>query len=173
MSTLTRMTRTWPMLSALGGGLVLLAISAGSDALGVGLVVGALGAASLVWSGLSLRAGRMLLPGVVLGVSLGVLLGAGVLAFSGAAAASGIAGLPLVVAAVFALGTAVGGAIATRTRTRRGGAPARQVSVIGLALGAMLVAGLATPALAATEAGDLAVPHGEHGTSEGGAHGGH
>ena len=27
---------------------------------------------------------------------------------------------------------------------------------------ALLVAGLATPALAATEAGELAVPHGEH-----------
>ena len=29
-------------------------------------------------------------------------------------------------------------------------------------VGALLVAGLATPALAATEAGELAVPHGEH-----------
>jgi len=38
-----------------------------------------------------------------------------------------------------------------------------RLSLIGLVAGALLVAGLATPALAATEAGRLAVPHGEHG----------
>ena len=40
-----------------------------------------------------------------------------------------------------------------------------RLSLAGLVAGALLVAGLATPALAATEAGELAVPHGEHGTS--------
>jgi hypothetical protein len=33
-----------------------------------------------------------------------------------------------------------------------------------MTLGAMLVAGLVTPALAGTQAGTEAVPHGEHGT---------
>ena len=33
---------------------------------------------------------------------------------------------------------------------------------LGLIVGAVLVAGIVTPALAATEAGQHAVPHGEH-----------
>lgn len=170
MNAISRVTRTWPMLSGLGAGLVLLAIAAGSDSLVVGIVAGVVGAASLVWSGLSLRAGRMLLPRLVFMAGLGVLLGVGVLAFSGIAAASGMAGLPLVVAAVFALGASIGGATAMRATPRRRNG---QVSIIGLAFGAVLVAGLATPALAATDAGELAVPHGEHGTSEHGPHEGH
>ena len=86
MTALATMARTWPMLAAFGGGLVLLALAAGAGGTAGG-VLAAAGIAGLGWGAFSLHAGRA------------------------------------------------------------------------------IVAGLATPALAATEAGELAVPHGEHGTS--------
>ena len=46
-----------------------------------------------------------------------------------------------------------------------------RLSLVGLLAGAVLVAGLATPALAATRAGELAVPHGAHGTHGPATHG--
>ncbi len=45
---------------------------------------------------------------------------------------------------------------------RRAGQPRGKRHLVGLIVCAVLVAGLVTPALAATEAGQHAVPHGEH-----------
>ncbi|KRE31011.1 hypothetical protein [Agromyces sp. Soil535] len=172
MSALTSLARTWPMLSALGGGLVLLALGAGAGGAPGGVLAGA-GIAGLGWGVLSLRAGRAIVPGVALGVSAALLVGAGALIGTGLAAATDVRVGPLLAASVFIAVVAGHTAFVVRRRARAEMSeedPTRpalegRLSLAGLAAGALLVAGLATPALAATEAGELAVPHGEHGGS--------
>ncbi|GAA1058983.1 hypothetical protein [Agromyces bracchium] len=173
-------TRTWPMLAALGGGLVGTALAAGAGG-APQVVLAGLGVAALGWGVLSLRAGRPLAPRIVLAASVGALVLAG-----GAAASGGLAdvpGLPLAAACVFLAAVALSVARAARGARGAGRGPeasaaARSTaapstaapspasearrSLVGLAVGAVLVAALATPALAATEAGRSAVPHGEH-----------
>ena len=177
MNALTTLARTWPMLSALGGGLVLLALAAGAGGAAGGALAAA-GIAGLGWGVLSLRAGRAIVPAVALGVSTAVLVGAGALVGTGLAAATGVAVGPLVAASVFIAVVAAHTAFVVRRRSRAARPTPDQdraadaasrpaidgrLSLVGLVAGALLVAGLATPALAATEAGELAVPHGEHG----------
>jgi hypothetical protein len=179
MTALTTMARTWPMLAAFGGGLVLLALAAGAGGTAGG-VLAAAGIAGLGWGASSLHAGRAIVPAIALGVSVALLLGAGALVGTGLADDAGVAVGPLVAASVFITVVAGYTAFVVRRRARaarsdrdRIGAmdaasrPAvdGRLSLAGLVAGALLVAGLATPALAATEAGELAVPHGEHGTS--------
>jgi hypothetical protein len=181
MTALSTMARTWPMLAAFGGGLVLLALAAGAGGTAGG-VLAAAGIAGLGWGVLSLRAGRAIVPAITLGVSVALLVGAGVVVGAGLAADIGGAVGPLVAASVFVAVVAGHAAFVVRRRARaarptpeRPGTTATdaafrpavdgRLSLVGLVAGALLVAGIATPALAATEAGELAVPHGEHGTS--------
>lgn len=172
MDALSTLARTWPMLSALGAGLVLLALAAGAGGY-TGAVLAGAGAAALGWGVLSLRAGRALAPGVALGASAGLLLGTGALVGSGLAATAGVRVGSLIAASVFIAVVAGHAALVVRRRRRtsrpdrdaRHAAVDGRLSLIGLVAGALLVAGLATPALAATEAGRLAVPHGEHGST--------
>ena len=181
MTAPTTLARTWPMLSALGGGLVLLALAAGAGGAAAGALAVA-GIAGLSWGVLSLRAGRAIVPAVALGVSTAVLVGAGALVGTGLAVATGVAVGPLVAASVFIAVVAAHTAFVVRRRSRAARpTPDRdrsvdattrpavdgRLSLVGLVAGALLVAGLATPALAATEAGELAVPHGEHGKQGG------
>jgi hypothetical protein len=169
MNALSAIARTWPMLSAIGGGLVLLAIAAGAG----GVTGGALAAAGVMglgWGALSLRAGRSVVPAAALGVSAALLAGSGALIGTGFAEATDVAVGPLLAASAFI--AVVGGhsAFLVRRRGRAarpapdapGGTVDGRASLGGLVVGALLVAGLATPALAATEAGRLAVPHGDH-----------
>lgn len=178
MHALSALARTWPMLCALGAGLVLLALAAGAGGIAGGAMAAA-GAAGLGWGVLSLRAGRALVPGVVLGTCAALLVGAGVLVGSGLAEAAGVPVGSLLAASVFIVVVAGHCAVvvrgrsgAHRARDGRSPAPARAAAVdgrlplVGLVVGALLVAGLATPALAATEAGRAAVPHGEHGDQQ-------
>ena len=177
MTAPTTLARTWPMLSALGGGLVLLALAAGAGGAAAGALAVA-GIAGLSWGVLSIRAGRAIVPAVALGVSTAVLAGAGALVGTGLAVATGVAVGPLVAASVFIAVVAAHTAFVVRRRSRAARPTPDQdrsvdattrpavdgrLSLVGLVAGALLVAGLATPALAATEAGELAVPHGEHG----------
>jgi len=53
-------------------------------------------------------------------------------------------------------------ALGSALELRREGQPRSKRHLVGLIVGAVLVAGIVTPALAATEAGQHAVPHGEH-----------
>lgn len=195
MTALAAMTRGWPMLGALGAGLVLAALAAGAGGARQ-VVLAGLGVAALGWGVLSLRAARPLAPRAALGMSVAALLTGGAAVGSGAMA--DVAGLPLAAASVFIAVVALSAALAVRARraeharfeepepaSTRGEEPARRVSVgieepaepasrdprargalVGLMIGALLVSALATPALAATEAGELAVPHGEHGTPD-------
>ncbi|MGR0318632.1 hypothetical protein [Agromyces sp. ZXT2-3] len=176
-------TRSWPMLAALGGGLVGTALAAGAGG-APQVVLAGLGVAALGWGVLSLRSGRPLAPRTVLAASVAALLLAGAAVASGSVA--DVPGLPLATACAFLAAVALSVAPAARhgravpaqpeasvvDRTPAGrpaharpspAAEARR-SLAGLAIGAVLVSALATPALAATEAGRSAVPHGEHGT---------
>lgn len=201
MNALAAMTRSWPMLGALGAGLVLTALAAGAGG-APQVVLAGLGIAGLGWAALSLRAGRIVAPGTVLAVSAGALAIVGWLVAAGAM--TDVAGLPLAAASVFVVAVALSAAFELRRRRgadaephprpryRRSPSPSAPVpgarpradaaastipptpvrtrtavegrmSLLGLVGGAALVAALATPALAATEAGRLALPHGEHG----------
>ncbi|WP_350348776.1 hypothetical protein ABIQ69_02250 [Agromyces sp. G08B096] len=195
--------RSWPMLAAVGAGLVLIAVAAGAGGasawgIAASIVLTGCGAAALGWGVLALRAGEVPAPRATLVASAGALAASGALVASGAAPSLGIAVLPLAVADVFLLVVAVAAAAEFRAGRRparddgrrrsardgrdelddRDGSAGRVgrdgsaggggLSVVGLLLGAALVSGLATPALAATDAGELAVPHGE---LHGGGHG--
>ncbi|MFC9917161.1 hypothetical protein [Agromyces binzhouensis] len=175
------MTRTWPMLAGIGGGLVLTALAAGAGGAPQAALAG-LGVAALGWGVLSLRASRPLAPRAVLATSVASFLAGGAAVASGALA--DVPGLPLAAAGVFlavvalSVARAARGGRADRREPEASAArttPAARAatgseslrSLAGLAIGAVLVSALATPALAATEAGRSAVPHGEHGTRTG------
>lgn len=187
MDALAAMTRSWPMLGALGAGLVLTALAAGAGG-APQVVLAGLGVAALGWGALSLHAGRVVAPRTVVVVSATALTAAGLLVAAGAMA--DVAGLPLAAASVFVVAVALSAAVELRRRRaeyrephprhrpryrRRPAAagpsaitpPGRTVdgrlSLLGLLGGAALVAALATPALAATDAGLRALPHGGHG----------
>jgi hypothetical protein len=171
MTALAAMTRSWPMLGALGAGLVLAALAAGAGG-APQVVLAGLGVAALGWGTLSLRAGRMLAARSVLGVTVAALLAGGVAV--GAGAMTEVAGLPLAAASVFVASVALSAALALRAtpvRVEETAKPASRDShslrpLVGLAVGAARVSALATPALAGTEAGESAVPHGRHGAQD-------
>lgn len=177
---LTDHLRSWPMLAALGAGLVLTAVAAGAGGYAGAALVGC-GIAALAQGVLALRAGRLVAPASTLGGCLGVLAGSAAVVVTGSAGALDIAIMPLLAADLFVLVVAFGaaadlrkrrGAAATATatavadgfvaRTRREARePQRRFPIMGMLAGAALTAALATPALAATEAGGQAVPHGQ------------
>lgn len=175
MIALAAMTRSWPMLCALGAGLVLAALAAGAGGAPQAVLAG-LGVAALGWGVLSLRSARPLAPRAVLGVGVAALLAGG--AWVGSGAVTDAAGLPLAAASVFIASVALSAALAVRAARRaehlRTEEPAKRAArdpdarstLMGLAVGAALVSALATPALAATEAGESAVPHGRHGVHD-------
>lgn len=181
MSSLGRLVQSWPMLGSIGAGLVLTALAAGAELIPGALLAGC-GIAALGWGVLALRAGRPVAARATLGSGAAVLLASAALAGGGAAAGLGIPLLPLFAADLLVAVVALGAA--AELRSRRGAAEARAVverhrgprpspgpqsrglHLAGMLAGAALVAALATPALAATEAGTVAVPHGElHGPS--------
>lgn len=179
-SALASAMQAWPMLAAIGSGLVLTATSAGvidaaaaeEDGAGlavVGITLSACGCTALGWAVIALRAGRVPAPRATLASALIVVAASAAVLSTGLAAPLGVAVLPVLVAVVFAFVVAAGAGVELR-RLRR--APLRRrSSVVGLIIGAALVAALATPALAATEAGERAVPHGELHTTD--HHAGH
>jgi hypothetical protein len=125
---------------------------------GIFLVV--IGAAAIGWGAVTLTCGRIVVPRLSIAGSL-----AGILAATAAMALDPTRVSVFAVAAsiVLSIAVALGGALTLRrgrhARTAKPDAGARRL--IGLFVAALLVAGVATPALAATEAGQHAVPHGE------------
>jgi hypothetical protein len=146
----------WPALATLGAGLIFFALAAGSPVIVAAPLV--LLALLHVCLGLTvLRAGRPVLRKTTL-------------ACCGAATAinatlflSGSAGIvPFVALLALHWGIALAVALDLRGR-RRAPVDRRPASVmIVLVSGAMIVAAITTPALAFTEPGTAAVPHGEH-----------
>ncbi|RUR03250.1 hypothetical protein [Labedella endophytica] len=164
-------------IATLGSGLVLLAIGAGAP-LPLLVVFVAIGVAELAWAVATLRTDRVPAPRIFLGV---VLVPLAVWAASLALGAA--ASLPIgPLAAASALGVSVAAiVVVTQRRSReagtRAGPPATGAVVdpavdptaehpwrfIGtLAASAAIVAGIVTPALSGTWAGQYAVPHGSH-----------
>ncbi|MCU1424464.1 MAG: putative rane protein [Microbacteriaceae bacterium] len=168
MSTITR---TWIAFAALGTGTIHLALVIGAP-LPLGIALGALGVTEVLWSLFAMAGSRLPAPRLaLLGAMAPIVLGAVVLfaAVSLDAPAAGFR-LPLLALAItavleFAIATAI--AVSLRRSAHGAGAPENAVPHTGRYLVALLVAGMAvaslvTPALAATEAGGAAVPHGEH-----------
>lgn len=163
------LTRSWPPLAAWGAGLLQVALGAGAitggdaaaRAAGIPLVI--VGLAALAWGAVRLAGRDAARAGVSVAVA-GVIATAVVLAIDPARTS--------VVAAAVALDAFVGAAAGRRVGGgRRGrGVPARpspaRTGVVGVLVGAVVVAGIVTPALGATEAGRLAPDHGTHGVLE-------
>ncbi|WP_295010916.1 hypothetical protein [uncultured Microbacterium sp.] len=164
------MLRTWPALLSWGAGLTHLALGAAvmaapspgpRIAVAMGLIL--LGASELVWGALVLRSGRLiwsraLAPAAMAAVVLG--------------GASLVAGSPPLAAAI-GTALAIGAGLAGISSVRRARGTARTASArpvaerhraVGTVLGAILVAGLTTPALATTDPALNGQPHG-HDTS--------
>lgn len=155
----------WPALASLGAGLVLFATAAGAP-VGVAVPVGIVGALEIAWAFAVLRAGHLVAPrAAIVGGAVG-LVGSGFLLLTGPLALIPFLALfvfhwSIAIAAVIELRgqnarrAAADGAALRSPRQRRSG-----VFALALVIEAMLVAAIATPALAASEAGEFAVPHG-------------
>lgn len=175
-------TRIWMALASLGAGLVHLAIGAGSP-LPLAIFLIGFGVAEIVW-GLSVmaRAHTVLARTVMVASLVPVALWALLLTVSIVAGSSSLAStvplLPMAVGSLLNLYVSGSLAVARRRFDRESDAEASSSStwadaaagqpqagryVLGLVFGALLVSGMVTPALAATNAGQYAVPHGSHG----------
>jgi len=196
--------RTWLGFAALGAALIHLAVGATAPFPLSVLLVG-FGIAELGWGIGTLKAGRVLVPRVVVGASLIPVFSWGVTATlgSGLGVTNAQIGLPLFPMAVSALfniflaatvaiqlrrassgsltpvGDAVSGSgISSATTSSATSSPGGWRFLTGLVVGGFLLSALTTPALAATEVGSHAVPHGTHGVTEmivqdSGGHGSH
>jgi hypothetical protein len=163
-----RWTGSWPALAAWGAALLLLALGAGaltgegggawSAITGAALVV--LGVGGLIWGTAALARGRIVVPRASVA---GCLLG--VVATATALAADPLHVSIIAVAAASALLVSLGAVCGSHLRSARrdtGRTDASRPGIIGMLIGALLVAGLVTPALGATEAGRLAPDHSSH-----------
>lgn len=180
----------WPAVAAWGAALILLALGAGaitaadgsgpSDASAVGasaaaasaagswavgLPLIALGAAGLVWGGLTLARGRLVAPrAAVAGTLVGLVAGGAALGVDPVRTSVAAFGAVTVLLVAVALGC--GRALRS---TERGPDAAPRRRLAGLLVAAVVVAGIVTPALGATEAGRSA-GHSGHGIVLEGGH---
>ncbi|MDH6235391.1 hypothetical protein [Cryobacterium sp. CG_9.6] len=179
--------------SALGAGLIHLAIGAGAPFPLSVLLVG-FGVAELGWAVATLATGRIIWPRITLGGALipvavwavTVALGSGL---GVTAADTGLPLYPMLVASLFNVFLAVALTVIGRqranpaktagtTETATPAKPAGWKFATALVVGGLVFSGLTTPALAGTNAGLYAVPHGSHSVPgleslNGGGHAGH
>ncbi|MFZ4896241.1 hypothetical protein ACL9RL_17500 [Plantibacter sp. Mn2098] len=172
--------------AALGAGLVYTAVGAGSAPVSAVVLV-AIGLLAMVWAVLVLARDRVPASRVSLGAAVGAILAWVVLAALGGIVPEAVGGLPLVpllASSVMLLYVAIVLAIRFRAEQQQSAqtdasdhrhpevtrSPARGTSagrfLLGVTAGGFIVAALTTPALALTNAGEHAVPHGTHGFSE-------
>lgn len=158
-------------LASLGVGLVHLAVAAGSPLLLAVLLAG-FGVAELGWGVALLVRGRVILPRAALPLALApvALWGLDITAAVALGGSGMTASLPIgPMAAASALSLFVGTGLALARQRSLSPRPAASAPrpgryLLGMTFAALLVASLVTPALAGTNAGTEAVPHGEHGT---------
>jgi hypothetical protein len=162
-------TRTWLAFAALGTGMIHLALVISSP-LPIAVVLLLLGVVEFGWGVLTFVRERIAHPrwvlfGAVLPIVLWGLLTAVATALEAPAIASSLGLTALGFATLLEL--FIAGTVAVQLR--RGidfSAPSRMPSAVrylsGLLVGGLVVAAMTTPALAATEAGVYAQPHGEH-----------
>jgi hypothetical protein len=176
---MSAVTRLWTAFAALGAGLIHVAVGASAPLPLAVLLVG-FGIAELAWGVAALSLGRLPVPRAVTGAALIPVFVWGITAAlgSGLGVSAEATGLPLysmTVASLFNLFVAL--VVAVRQRRRLIATAEVRASVAdlprtapaaaggwrfltALTLGGVLFSGLTTPALAATDAGQLAVPHG-------------
>lgn len=166
--------RTWAALGALGFGLVASGTGAGhlEHHPAVGVALAATGIAAIGWAVLALR-GPAPAPRAAVAALLvtgpATLLSAPLTGTATTAAEGAALVLALGAAILLALGRRAAAPDRPGGPHRLGGAGQAGV----LALGALLVALVTVPGLAATEAGAHAVPHGSHGLPAETGHSGH
>ncbi len=171
---MTPITRIWLAFAALGAALIHLAMGAGAG-LPAAVILVALGGAELAWGVAVLARDRLIAPRAALVMTLVPVFLLGVIVALGGGlglqqAGAPLSVLPIAVSSLFNLFVGVSLAIGLRRAARM--APARQAApvsavpagryLLGLVAAGVLVSGLTTPALAATEVGSYAVPHGSH-----------
>ena len=164
--------RGWLGFIALGAGLVHLALVIGSPlVIGIPLVI--IGAAEFGWGVFAFTLPALPLPRVARVAALVPILGWVVaLVLAGAGAIGGIRVVPMLLASLLDLAIAIGITWMLRRDPAKTEVPLRPGRyLLAMGAGALVVAALTTPALAATEAGDAALPHG--GLDLPGGHGGH
>jgi hypothetical protein len=158
---MSAVVRGWLGFIALGAGLIHLALVIGSPpAIGIPLIV--IGAAEFAWGVFAFTRPSLPLPRVARIAALVPILGwVAVLVVPGAGAIGGIRVLPMLLASLLDLAIAIGITWILRRHPARAEAPLRPGRyILALGAGALVVAALTTPALAATEAGDAALPNG-------------
>jgi hypothetical protein len=180
---------SWPALAAWGGGLIQLALGAGAITgagevpaiRAAGILLAVIGVVAIGWGAATLARGRIVVPRLGIAGSLaGILAAAGTMALDPAR----VSVFAVAAACALLIAVALGCALAVRRAARpprprtsvptpsplaadaSSGAAGRVGTaggrrLVGLFISAVLVAGVVTPALAATEAGQHAVPHGE------------
>jgi len=160
----------WPAIAAWGGGLIQLALGAaavtgveGDLAIRVaGILLLVIGAAAVGWGAVTLARGRIVVPRLsVAGALAGILVAVAAMALDPAR----VSVLAVAAESALLIAVAFAGALALRRANRPARSKTREAEgprLVGLLVSASIVAALVTPALAATEAGQHAVPHGEH-----------
>lgn len=170
---MSAITRTWIAFAAIGTGLIHVALVIGSP-LALALPLAILGSVEFAWGVLAFTRDRLPTPRVAMVVAVAPLVLWGVLvAVSSTGRLAGLASVmdvvPWGIAAIFQL--FVAGALSLHARREREGtlrprrAPGAARYLGALMVGALAVSALTTPALASTEAGIYAQPHGEHDSS--------
>ena len=183
---MTSIGRLWLAFAAMGAGTIHLAVGASAPIL-LAIVLVGFGAAELGWGVATLVRGRLIAAEMALFAALIPILVWGATATLGSgfglpAGATGLPLFPMMVASLFGLFIAAALAAGRRTagpdirvadeagtfklgagRTNAAAAPQGWRFFAALTVGGLLFSGLTTPALAATEAGAHAVPHGSHG----------
>ena len=172
------LTRSWPTLAAWGAGLLQLGVGAGmimqgtgvADR-GVGVLAAVVGAAALGWGVAALTRGRLVAPrtgmaiAVIGTVASGLALAVDPVRISvHAVGVAVLLHLAYGVASAFVVRRARSGSddVARSTTPDAADRVSPRTSVLGMIAGCIIVAGLVTPALGATEAGRAAPDHSDH-----------
>ena len=171
---MTAVARGWLGFFALGAGLIHLALVIGSP-LPIGIPLLVVGIAEFVWGVVAVTSPEVPLPRTARIAALAPILGwVALLILAGAAGLPAVRVLPMLVASLLDVAVAVTITAVLRRDPAREPRPLRSGPyLLALGAGALVVAALAIPALAATEVGDLAQPHGEYEPGLPGGHPGH
>ena len=169
---MTPIIRIWLAFAAIGAALIHFAIGAGAP-LPLAITLAGFGAAELGWGVATLIRGSLLAPKVTLFAALIPIFAWGATATLGSGfglhgEATGLPFFPMAVASLFNIFLAGTLAVIQRHATNRSettdaaGTTQGWRFLTALIVGGALFSGLTTPALAATDAGKYAVPHGSH-----------
>lgn len=150
--------RSWVAFAAVGAGLIHLALALTADP-GLAIPLVLFGFAEFAWGVLAFARETLIAPRVAMVTVLVPTVAWVALLAVAPGAASSLGFLPLAVAALFAFFVAI--MIAVSLRRATDAAPPQPTIarfLVGILVGAAVVAGLTAPAIAATEAGGSSVP---------------